>query len=116
MTTTEIGQKLVALCGAEKFEEAYTTLFADTATSTEPSGEVVTGLAAMFEKAKVFDETNAISNMTVRGPYVSGDIFAVHFAMTMTTKATGEAMAFEEVALYTVADGKITSESFLYGV
>lgn len=115
MTTEEIGKSLVALCQAGKSDEAYQTLFADTAVSVEGTGDTTTGLPAILAKSDGFDKEYSVSNLVARGPYVAGETFAAIFTMTMTTKTTGASNPFEEVALYTVANGKITSETFLYG-
>jgi len=116
MTTKEIGASLVALCQAGKLDEAYPTLFADNAVSIEGTGDITRGLPAILDKADEFDKETTISDLTVRGPFVADNTFAVLYAMTMTTKATGAAFPFEEIAVYTVADGKIVEEKFLYGV
>lgn len=42
------------------------------------------------------------------------DQFVVHFVMDVTPKAAGERTQLNEVALYTVANGKIVQEEFLY--
>ena len=42
------------------------------------------------------------------------DQFVVHFVMDVTPKATRERTQLNEVALYTVANGKIVQEEFLY--
>ncbi|MBC8142348.1 MAG: nuclear transport factor 2 family protein [Armatimonadetes bacterium] len=116
MTTQEIAVTLVELCRAGKLDEAYPTLFADNAVHIEGTGEVTTGLSAILANAEAFDAETAVSDVTVQGPFVHGDQFALHYAMTMTTKATGASMPFAEVALYEVSNGKIVSEKFLYGV
>ena len=57
----------------------------------------------------------SIHSTTARGPFVGNrdDQFAVQFDMDITPK-DGERTQLTEVALYTVADGKIAQEEFLY--
>ncbi|GAC1647424.1 MAG: hypothetical protein NVS4B3_01470 [Gemmatimonadaceae bacterium] len=53
----------------------------------------------------------------VNGPFASdGDQFAVQFAFETTFKPTGQRRAMNEMALYTVADGKVVKEQFFYNV
>ncbi|MGJ3232296.1 MAG: SnoaL-like domain-containing protein [Oceanicaulis sp.] len=60
------------------------------------------------------------ANMEMHGGEVDGpflfepDRFAVRFTMDVTDKTTGERSQGEEVALYTVKDGKIVREEFFY--
>jgi hypothetical protein len=52
-----------------------------------------------------------------KGPYVLGDRFAVVFNYDLTPKTgpdSGKRVSMEEVALYTVKDGKIVREEFMY--
>ena len=46
---------------------------------------------------------------------MNGDQFAVRFALDVTPSG-GARMTMEEVALYTVRDGKIVEERFFAGV
>ena len=50
------------------------------------------------------------------GPFCGhrDDQFAVLFEMDVTNKPSGERTQMSEVALYTVAGGKIVQEEFLY--
>ena len=40
----------------------------------------------------------------------------MHYSFEWTRRATGEHVQFAEVGVYTVDDGKITREEFLYAV
>ena len=58
-----------------------------------------------------------VHSSSVKGPFPNGDRFAVIFNYDVTAKAgpmAGQRMKMEEVALYTVKDGKITREEFFY--
>jgi ketosteroid isomerase-like protein len=50
----------------------------------------------------------------VEGPFVADDKFAVHYNFDVTSKPTGKRQPMEEMALYTVKDGKIVHEHFFY--
>ena len=115
MLVSEIAQSLVDLCRAGEFEHPYDTLFAAHAKSVEGTGEVSDGLAAIKAKGEEWGQNNTVHGFTVNGPFVGIDQFAVHFILDITPKRTGERMSFAEVGVYTVADGKIVEEKFLYG-
>jgi hypothetical protein len=52
---------------------------------------------------------------TVEGPHLHGeDRFALIFKSVMREKASGNEIPMEEVAIYTVKDGKIVREEFFY--
>ncbi|MGL4441459.1 MAG: SnoaL-like domain-containing protein [Bosea sp. (in: a-proteobacteria)] len=74
----------------------------------------VEGTAAVEAKGKWWEDNHEVSNSVTIGPYVNGNQFAVHFSMDVLTKATGETMHMQEVGLYTVKDGKIVEEKFMY--
>jgi hypothetical protein len=44
------------------------------------------------------------------------DQFAVLYEMDFTQKSSGQRMQMSEVALFTVANGKIVQEEFLYSM
>lgn len=115
MSVAEIAQSLVDLCRAGKFEEPYDTLFAENAKSIEGMGETAEGIATIKAKSAEWGANNEIHGFTVNGPFVGTDQFAVHFVLEITPKQSGEKMSFSEVGVYTVADGKIVEEKFLYG-
>ncbi len=74
----------------------------------------VQGTAAVAAKGQWWADNHEVANGVTKGPYINGDQFAVHFSMDVKTKATGETMHMEEVGLYTVKDGKIVEEKFMY--
>ena len=49
------------------------------------------------------------------GPWINGDQFVVRFTMDVTQKQSGQRIAMDEAALYTIKDGKIAEERFFYG-
>lgn len=121
MTINEIANQLVALCKEGKFLEAIETLYSDNATSMEPMSfggmpRESSGKAAILAKGEWWQGAHEIHSMKVDGPFVSPEFFAVVFTMDVTNKASGKRMQGREVALYTVADAKITSDQFLGGV
>jgi ketosteroid isomerase-like protein len=122
MTTAEVAEKLTSLCREGKNMEALETLYADDVISVEPVGSEQMpaeqqGLDAVRTKGQWWYDNHEIHSGEVQGPYVgSGDTFAVHFKFDVTFKPTGQRIAMEEMALYTVANGKIAREQFFYNM
>jgi ketosteroid isomerase-like protein len=119
MTAREIGEKYVALCKDNKHEECLKTLFSKDAVSVEavapPGGDrTVKGLEAIRAKGKWWTENHTVHKAEVTGPYPNDDRFAVRFVYDITNKPSGKRMTMDEVALFTVKDGKITREEFFY--
>ena len=119
----EVGTKLVALCQQGKGMEAVETLYAPDIVSVESAdfqghGRVAEGIDAVRGKSTWWYENHDVHESGASGPYLGHreDQFAVHFNMDVTFKPTGEQQQLIEVGLYTVANGKIVQEEFLYHV
>jgi len=74
----------------------------------------VRGKEAVHGKSEWWTANNEVHSFEVSAPYVNGDQFALRFAMDITDKSSGKRTQSDEVALYTVRDGKITEERFFY--
>jgi ketosteroid isomerase-like protein len=73
------------------------------------------GIDAIVEKNKWWSENNIVNSANVEGPFIAdGDKFAVHYNFDVTSKQTGKRNQMEEMALYTVKDGKVVHEHFFY--
>ena len=119
MTTAEVANKYVALCRAGKYMEALETLYAADVVSVEAMEfggmpREMYGEDAVRGKNNWWFETNEVHSASVTGPFSSPERFAVVFSFDWTVKATGERRHLSEVAVYTVVDGKIVREEFLY--
>jgi len=121
MNAKEIGQKLVALCKQGKNGECLDMLYGDSIESVEaaapPSGgeRVTKGIEAVRGKGQWWEENHEVHEANVEGPWPHGeDKFAVHFNFDVTNKPSGMRMKMDEIAVYTVADGKIVKEEFFY--
>jgi hypothetical protein len=119
MTTTEIAVQFVALCREGKFLDAVNTLYADDIVSIEAadyqgSGREMRGKEAVLRKNLAWFDENDVHSASVTGPFVSPEKFAVSYSFEWTRKASGERVQLSEVAVYTVVDGKIAHEEFLY--
>ena len=119
--TLEVGKKLVALVRENRSEDAMETLYDEKIVSTEPQGSDemparIEGKDAVRKKFFAWTGTHTVNSETVTGPFCGdrADRFAVHYAMNITDENTNTTFDFSEVAIYTVANGKVVEEAFLY--
>ncbi|WP_299461501.1 nuclear transport factor 2 family protein [uncultured Microscilla sp.] len=117
MTTKEIAQKYVELNRTGQHMQALEELFAKDAVSIEPKGsptEQVQGLDALKKKNEEFATmVEEMHGMEVSDPIVADNFFSCSMKMDITLKGMPREH-MEEVCLYHVKDGKITSEQFFY--
>ncbi len=122
MTTKEIADQLVALNRAGKNIEAVETLLSVDVVSVEAVGNetmpaVMTGRDVIRGKNEWWVANHQIHSAKVKGPFPNGERFTVIYDFVVTPKVgpmAGKRMRMEEVALYTVTDGKISREEFFY--
>jgi ketosteroid isomerase-like protein len=119
MTTAEIATTLVELCRQGEFEKATNALYSPDIVSVEAFSmnnmpRQTNGLDGVLKKGQWWTSNHTVHAITVTGPFVALDKFAVVFDMDITNKPTGKRMKMTEVAVYTVTDGKIVHEEFLY--
>jgi len=118
MDTMEIANTLVELCRQGEFEEAL-ALYANDAVSVEAGGppgmaREVRGVEAIRAKGEWWTANHEVHGMVVAGPWPHDDRFIVGFKIDATFKPAGQRFTMEEMALYTVEDGKIVREEFFY--
>jgi limonene-1,2-epoxide hydrolase len=117
MSTQDIANRLAELCREGKFEAAQKELFAEDAVSIEPFpteafAKETRGLRAIIDKGHKFETmVEKIHGCSTSPPLVAGN--AITFALTLdaTMKGRGR-VKMEEICVYEVKDGKITSEQF----
>jgi ketosteroid isomerase-like protein len=117
MTTQEIAQAFTDLCKKGELDAAGKQFWSDDIVSCEPMpGDMseVKGRAAVEAKGAWWYANNEVHRITTEGPYVHGHQFVVRFTMDITPKG-GERIQADEVAVYTVQEGKIVEERFFYG-
>ena len=121
MTTQEVADTLVKLCSEGKFHEAMEALYSTDIVSMEagapPGGSrEARGIAAVMAKGAWWTSNHEVHSTIVEGPLVAGSHFAVTFKMDVTFKLQDKRFQMEEVAVYTVADGKVIYEEFFYSM
>lgn len=120
MTTLEIGKQLVELCRAGKNHEAMEKLYAKDIVSVEAGGppgqsREARGIEAVMAKGKWWADNHEVHKAETEGPFPHDSRFAVVFRYDITRKADKQRIQMNEVALFTVENGKITREEFFYG-
>ena len=118
--TKHVGERLVELCRAGKNFDAIDELYDSNIVSVEaqPPPEMpatMKGIDAIRGKNRWWFDNQELHAATAEGPLVNGDRFAVHFRYDFTPKiggSKGKRTKMEEVAVYTVRDGKIVHEAF----
>ncbi|WP_375572749.1 nuclear transport factor 2 family protein [Ahrensia marina] len=123
MTLQEIADALAHHCRNGTEEEGLKTLYAEDAVSVEamaqPGGgpQVFEGLDALRGKHDYWNNTMEIKSMEVLGPYPhQPDKFALVFKGEAVVKESGESFPMDEVAIFTVKNGKIVREEFFYSM
>ena len=119
MSINEIANGLVDLCRQRKNMEAIDKYYSDAIVSIESMSAPgmpaeMKGIEAIRGKNKWFFDNNEINGEEVNGPFVGENQFAVEYKMDVTQKASGKKVRMEEMALYTVENGKIVREHFYY--
>jgi hypothetical protein len=120
MNAHELGKKLVELCQQNKNAESINTLYAPDVVSVEafapPGGQrTVNGLEGVRAKSQWWNENHVIHKAEVYGPYPHGDDrFAVRFVYDLTHKPSSARRTMDEVAVFTVQNGKVVREEFFY--
>lgn len=118
-TTAALAEELVSLCRAGRNMDAINTLYSPEIVSVESMGNEqmpreMKGIDAIRQKNKWWGDNNEVHSATTDGPFVGEGKFAVYYNYDTTFKPTGKRQRMEEVALYTVKDGKIAREQFFY--
>jgi ketosteroid isomerase-like protein len=122
MNVREIGNKLVGFCREGRNLESIDMLYSPDIVSIEagaPPGQerVVKGIDAVRAKNKWWTENHEIHSAETSDPYPHGDDrFAVRFVYDVTDKSSGNRMKMDEVAVFTVANGKVVREEFFYSM
>jgi len=119
-TTAAVADELVSFCRAGKNMDAINSLYSPDIVSIESMGNETMpreqkGIEAIRGKNQWWGENNEVHSATVDGPFVGNDDkFAVYYNYDVTFKPTGKRNNMEEMALYTVKDGKVVREQFFY--
>ncbi|WP_418639553.1 SnoaL-like domain-containing protein [Winogradskyella sp.] len=117
MNTWGVAKKWKEMCEKGKNLECINELYAENVVSKEMPGmpgEVVTGKQNVWNKSKEWiDSVENIHASSISNPLVAGNFFTAKMDFDCTFKKGGR-QKMEEVCVYEVKDGKITSEQYFY--
>jgi hypothetical protein len=124
MDTRQVGDKLVELCRQGRNAEAIENLYSNDIVSVEAMGNAempaeMRGIDQVKGKNQWWAENHEVHSASVEGPFPNNDRFAVKYHYEVTPKAgpmKDQRYAMDEVAVYTVNDGKIVREEFFYSM
>jgi hypothetical protein len=115
MTTKEIAMRLVEMNRANDHETVYKELYSPEAESIENwdgTSRTYKGMEEISKKATDwFSNVIEIHETLCSEPLIADNSFAVTFYMDISYKEGGR-QKMTELAVYTVADGKIIKEEF----
>lgn len=114
LSPLEVASQVVALLRTGRTEEVERLWLDDAVESVEGVGASILwrGKPAVLGKYRDWEADHEIHQMKVDGPWVGATGFAVKYQVDVTQKSTGQRHQMEEIAVYTVRDGKITREEF----
>ena len=114
-TPAQVGASLVDMFNRGLLKEIEQMWWSPKITSIEGMGQAWDGKPAVDGKNQWWLQTNRMIAGTAEGPYVGATGFAVKFHLEVEEIATGRHTIMDEVGVYTVKDGKIVQEEFMYG-
>ncbi len=117
-TPAEIGTAVVANINAGRPDKLiWDKFWSPAVASVEGAGVALgwTGRKAMEAKCNEWLAGHTIHGCAAEGPYLGASGFSVKLRMDVEDKSTGRRTLMEEIAVYTVLNGKIIREEFMYG-
>lgn len=113
-TPAELGKKLVELFNQNKADDWISGVWSKDIESIEGTGQIARGAAEILAKWDWWTNNHQVVGASAEGPYVGATGFAAKFNLHVKDKATGADMHMTEVAVYSVKNGRITREEFMY--
>lgn len=111
----EIASRLIELLHAGRNSDAYSELYADDAECIEADPDRSrAGLAGLVSDMREFENAHEFSYECIDGPVIAGSSFALGLRFTARPSAGGESFTVDELAVYTVDNGRIVREQFFY--
>ena len=118
---TKLAYNCIALWNQNRYRDAYERYYSEDAVKVEPAAwgnhsNEIHGRKNLAEHEEWLTEDwldiNSVS--VAEGPFIGADGFAVIIKSDFTFKHSGERHIFREVGRFTVADGAIVREEYLY--
>jgi hypothetical protein len=112
----EIGRDLVEMFNRGELKEIEEKWWSPAdIVSIEGLGKAWRGRTAVEAKNTQWMAGHRIHGASAEGPFVGATGFAVKFNLDIEDTNAGKRELMEEVGVYTVRDGKIVQEEFMYG-
>ena len=118
---TRLAYRCIEFWNENRYRDAYMTCYSDDAIKVEPAGwgdhpNEITGKEnlANHEEWLTEDWLTINSVSVAEGPFIGADGFAVIIKSDFTFNDSGERHIFREVGNFTVKDGKVVREEYLY--
>ncbi len=118
MTTLELANAVAELCREGRFGEAQDKYWSDSIVAIEAMDGPMArleGRAAVQPKLDWWSANHEVHGITVEGPFVCHDEFALIMDMDVTPKDQAR-MKMREFVTYKTADGKIIEERYFYAM
>ena len=117
-TPLEVAQQFTELLRAGKYAEVEERWLAPGIESVEGHGASMAwkGKKNVLAKYRAWEAENEFVDPKIEGPWVGATGFAVKFVGHVLHKNTGARHPMEEIAVYTVRDGKVVREEFHFAV
>ena len=74
----------------------------------------VSGIDAARAKTAQWFGSRRIHDLSIDGPFVTGNQFALFLDMMIANQPSGTDQPFTEIAIFTVRDGEISEERYFY--
>jgi hypothetical protein len=112
----EVGKALIDLVRAGRGDDVEKKWWAPTVVSVEGMGVSMewAGEKSARQKNAAWEADHVVHGVDVEGPFVGATGFAIRFKIDVETKSTKQREKMEEIGVYTVRDGKIVREEFMY--
>jgi len=117
MSAKAVGEDVVALAKAGQFDAIGEKYWAPDVVSIEAmDGPMarIEGIDGVRAKTEWWNGAHEVHGGNAHGPWVNGDQFAVRYEIDATNRESGERIQMDEIAVYTVRDGRIVEERFYY--
>jgi hypothetical protein len=119
MDTIAIAKRLVELCQSGQNEKAVAELYSPDIVSLEGfempgMPREMKGIEQIKGKGEWWANAHEIHSAKILGPWCSMGKFSAYFEYDVTERASGKRHTMKEIGVYTVRDGKIVHEEFLY--
>jgi len=97
-----------------QFKEIYDQWYHPTAVeSVEGDGQVWKGMKGIGRKNEWWSANHEVHSCSADGPFVGASGFSVRYTMAFTPKG-GPRVDMTEVGVYTVKNGRIVREEYMY--